>query len=487
VIATNTCGILIGGDEVAALSGQTFETFDPSTGEVIAEVARGAEADVDRAVASAREAFETTWIDSTPRDRGTVLFKLAALLRERAEELAVFGSRNGGLTTKATLNDVEVAARYCEFYAGLVDKVGGETIPLGPDFVDYTIREPWGVCGIIAPFNSPYQLPARSVAPALAAGNAVVIKASEQAPLATVLFGQLLLECGLPRGVVNVVPGFGHEAGARLAGHPDVDKISFTGSPATAQRVLEAAAKELTPCTLELGGKSPQIVFADADLEEAARTIMGTIVWSAGQACSAGTRILTEKAVHADLAESLAEAAKAVRVGRAVEGPDMGPLITKRQQEAVLSAIDAGKSDARLIAGGGRPTDGELAGGYFVEATIFDDVDHGSPLAQDEIFGPVLAITEIRDTAQALEFANATEFGLIAGVWTRDISRAHHLASRIRAGQVYVNTYGVGGGVELPFGGYKKSGYGREKGVAGYLEYTQVKNVCIKVDREEIA
>ena len=481
MIATEAALLLVDGREARAAGGETFDTFNPSTGEKIADVARGTEADIDAAVVAARHAFEGEWSKTTPRERATILNRVAALLREHAGELDRLGSVNGGLPIAAVRNDIEVSAKYCEYYAGCVDKVGGDSIPLGPGYVDYTVREPWGVCGAIVPFNSPYQLAIRSIAPALGTGNTMVIKASEQAPLPTLRLGRLLHEAGVPAGVVNVVPGFGHDAGARLAAHPDVDHLTFTGSPGTAQRVLAGAATQLTPTLVELGGKSPQIVFADADLDEAARTIVSTLVWSCGQACSAGTRVIVERSVHAELAEAIAEHIGKVRVGDAAEGPDMGPLITKRQQDAVLGAIDAGRSsDARLLIGGGVP-ESTAPGGFFVEPTVFDGVDPGSALAQDEIFGPVLAISEFSTTDEALAFGNWSDFGLIAGVWTKDIDRAFCLAAGLKVGQVYVNNYGVGGGVELPFGGYKKSGFGREKGIAGFLAYTQLKNVCIKV------
>jgi aldehyde dehydrogenase (NAD+) len=473
--------MLIAGEEVTAA--EAFETFDPSTGEAIGEVARATEAEVDRAVASARKTHEEVWRETTPRERSTVLFAVAQRIREAAAELAETSALNGGVALPSALGDVEAAARYFEFYAGAVDKIGGESIPLGPDYVDFTVREPWGVCGVITPFNAPYQLPSRSVSAALAAGNTAVVKASEQAPLPTLRLGRLLLEAGLPPGAVDVVTGFGQDAGARLAGHPGVDHLTFTGSAATATRVMALAAAELTPTTVELGGKSPQIVFADADIAETAQTIVRTIVWSAGQACSAGTRVLVEQPVHRELVEALAAATAEVTVGPALEGPDMGPVITRRQQQAILAAIAAARESGagRLVTGGGAPAEPSLDGGYFVEPTIFDDVDPASPLAREEVFGPVLAVTPVRDEAHALQLANDGEFGLVAGIWTSDVGRAHRLGSRIRAGQVYVNCYGVGGGVELPFGGYGKSGYGREKGVAGLLEYTQLKNVCVKI------
>jgi aldehyde dehydrogenase (NAD+)/betaine-aldehyde dehydrogenase len=323
---------------------------------------------------------------------------------------------------------------------------------------------------------------ARSAAAALAAGNTVVVKSGEQAPLGPSLLARLASEAGLPAGTLNVVPGFG-EAGAALTSHAGVRHLTFTGSLPTAQRVLRAAADNVTPVCVELGGKSPQIVFADADLEPAVDTVVRSLVYYAGQTCSAGTRLLVERSIHRDFAEALRERTEAARIGLAVEDPDLGPLVSERQLETVLAAIKDDVAAGRAIAGGYVPRDAGLERGYFVRPTVIDNVDPRSPIAQDEIFGPVLAITPFDDDGDAVRLANDSEFGLAAGVWTNDLRRAHTLARDIAAGQVFVNTYGVGGAVEIPFGGYKKSGIGREKGIAGFLEYTQIKNVCIALGR----
>jgi aldehyde dehydrogenase (NAD+) len=472
---------LIGGECVAALDGERFEVVDPSTGEHIADLPRSKSADVDRAVGAARSAFES-WRLTAPAERGRLLTAAARRLREQASEIALLGSIDGGLPLPAVERDVEAAARYLEFYGGLADKIGGDVVPIGREYLDYTEREPWGVCAVVLPYNSPFQILARSLAPAVAAGNAVVAKAAEQAPLGPLHLAAILEQEGLPPGVVNVITGFGGEAGACLVGHEDVDRITFTGSEATGRRVMEAATRNLTPVTLELGGKSPQIIFADADLELAAQTAVGSLVWSAGQVCSAGTRLLVDRSVRDDVVEPVVEQMRATRIGPAVESPDMGPLITEHQRSSVLGAIAAATEGGARLRTGGTDKPETATGGFYVEPTVFDEVDPSSPLAQEEVFGPVLAVMDFASEQEALELANGTRFGLIAGLWTRDLGRAHRVARELRCGQVFVNTYGAGTGIELPFGGYKKSGIGREKGIAGYLEYTQLKNVCIKVD-----
>jgi acyl-CoA reductase-like NAD-dependent aldehyde dehydrogenase len=474
--------LMIGGERADAVDQSRFEVLDPSTGEIITEVPRGKAADVDRAVAAARNAFEG-WRRTAPAQRGRLLTAAAQRLREQVTEMSRLGSLDGGLPLPAVERDVEATARYLEYYGGLADKIGGDVVPLGMDYLNYTEREPWGVCAVILPYNSPFQILARSLAPALAAGNVVVAKAAEQAPLGPLRLAEVLEDEGFPPGVINIVTGFGSEAGARLVSHEDVDRITFTGSEPTGRQVMHAATANLTPVTLELGGKSPQIIFADADIDLAAQTVVSSLVTGAGQICSAGTRMLVERAVHDQVVEAVVEHMRATRVGPAVDSPDMGPLITARQRDSVREAIDrASATGAKLLTGGTRPPDG-TPDGYYVAPTLFDEVDPASALAQEEIFGPVLAVMDFDTAEEAVALADGTRFGLIAGLWTRDLARAHRVARELRCGQVFVNTYSAGTGIELPFGGFKKSGIGREKGITGYLEYTQIKNICVKVDQ----
>jgi acyl-CoA reductase-like NAD-dependent aldehyde dehydrogenase len=374
-----------------------------------------------------------------------------------------------------------VAARYFEFFAGIADKIMGNTIPLGPGFLDYTVREPIGVSAHIVPWNYPIQIGARGIAPALAAGCAVVLKPSSEAPMTALRLGEIGLACGVPPGVLNIVPGTGSEAGVALAGHPDINQLTFTGSVDVGIQVAKLAAENVVPVVMELGGKSPNIVFADADMDLAAAGAANAIFQNAGQTCSAGSRLLVERRAHDAFVERVAARARTMRIGPGVSDPDMGPIISKRQLETIERYVQVGRDEgATVAAGGARPSDPALPGGYYFQPTLLDGVGPDMRVAQEEIFGPVLAIIAFDDLEEAASIANRSQYGLVAGVWTRDINKAMALASRIKAGQVYVNTYGAGGGVELPFGGYKKSGYGREKGLESLASYTQVKNVCVK-------
>jgi aldehyde dehydrogenase (NAD+) len=469
-------GLQIAGEE-AEDGASSAPLIDPSTAGEIGTVALGDAVAVDRAVEAAKQAFDEHWFRSLPVERGRLLMRIAAAIRADAESLAEHVMRNTGHPRGFALADAENAARYFEYYAGIADKIHGDSIPVGPDHVDFTIREPWGVCAIVSPFNAPLQLPARSIAPALAAGNTVVLKPADQAPAPTLALGRVIQRAGAPAGVVNIVPG-GLDVGQRLIAHPDVAHITFTGSVEVGQAIMRGAAEGLKPVTLELGGKSPQIVFDDADIEAVVRAVVGSAILTTGQVCSAGTRILVQDGVHDALADALREAIDGITIGPPADGADMGPVITARQQERVLRAVSEGRAaGARVVVGGDTPPDG-AGDGYFVRPTVLDQVEPQSALAREEVFGPVLAMMRFEHWQDALRLANDSEFGLVAGVWTRDGALGLHLAREVRAGQVFINNYGVGGGVELPFGGYKRSGFGREKGLPALDEYTQLKNVC---------
>ena len=474
--------LIIDGAKAPASDRGTFDVFDPSNGEILATVSKATKADVDRAVSAAQAAFEgKAWGGMPPAERGRIMQRIAQTLRDRAEELATLESRDNGKPLKQARTDVQVAARYFEFFAGIADKIMGHTIPLGPGFLDYTIREPIGVSAQIVPWNYPIQIGARGVAPALAAGCTVVLKPSSEAPMTALRLGEIGLACGLPPGVLNVVPGTGSEAGVALAGHPHINQLTFTGSVDVGVQVAKFAAENVVPVVMELGGKSPNVVFADADLDLTAQGVANAIFQNAGQTCSAGSRLLVERKAHGALVDRLAARAKSMRVGPGVSDPDMGPIISKRQLETIERYVGVGTSEgARVAAGGARPSDPSLGRGYYFQPTLLDGVDPDMRVAREEIFGPVLAIIDFDEIDEAAALANRSDYGLVAGIWTRDINKAMSLASRIKSGQVYINTYGAGGGVELPFGGYKKSGYGREKGLESLASYTQVKNVCIK-------
>ena len=474
--------LILNGERSPSSDGQTFEVYDPSSGDILASVAKATKADVDRAVASAHAALESkAWGGMVPAERGRIMQRMAQALRDRAEELATLESRDNGKPLRQARTDVQVAARYFEFFAGIADKIMGNTIPLGPGFLDFTIREPIGVSAQIVPWNYPIQIGARGVAPALAAGCTVVLKPSSEAPMTALRLGEIALACGLPPGVLNVVPGTGAEAGTALASHPDINQLTFTGSVEVGVQVAKMAAENVVPVVMELGGKSPNVVFADADLDLAAQGVANAIFQNAGQTCSAGSRLLVERSAHDAFVERLAQRARTMRIGPGVSDPDMGPIISKRQLETIERYVNIGKEEgAGIAAGGQRPADPSLGRGFYFQPTLLDRVSPDMRVAQEEIFGPVLAIMTFNDVEEAARVANRSQYGLVAGIWTRDINKAMALASSIKSGQVFINTYGAGGGVELPFGGYKKSGYGREKGLESLTSYTQVKNVCIK-------
>jgi aldehyde dehydrogenase (NAD+) len=463
-------------------TGEEFNDLDPSTGRPCARVARCGAGEIDLAVESARNAFEGRWRHSAPADRAAACRRIGAILRAHRQELAELETLDTGKPISQALTDADVAARYFEFYAGCAEALFGSTLFSVPDSFAYTVAEPYGVCGHIVPWNYPIQVAARTIAPALAAGNTCVLKPAEEAPLTCIRLAELALEADLPPGVLNVVPGYGTEAGAALAGHSGIDHLAFTGSRVVGQLVMTAAARNIVPVTLELGGKSPHIVFPDFDPGQTLPLIAASIVEHAGQNCSAGSRLLVHESVHRSVAAALAEIFGGLRIGPGMADPDIGPVISEKQRQRVLGYVEQGRLDSHLVIGGGIPRDPDPGNGFFVQPTIFDDVPVHSPIAQEEIFGPVLSISGFSDAHEAAELANGTSYGLSAGVWTKDVGLAHWMIRELRTGQVFVNNFHAAGAVELPFGGYKKSGFGREKGYEALREYTQCKAVAIRIE-----
>ncbi len=471
-----TVPAFVDGDDLAVT--ETLDSLDPADGSVLARLAAGGAAEVEAAVAAARRSLPD-WRERPVRERSQLLQALAVRVRAEADDLADLECRDTGKPRSQAVVDVEQCAQYYEFAAGAVRVLHGDVIPTGPDGLAYTRREPHGVVGVVIPWNYPLQITGRTTSAALAVGNTVVLKPAEEASLTPMRVARLAREVGIPAGVFNAVPGRGEVAGAALSAHPDIDHLSFTGSVAVGRLVGAAAAHTITPVTLELGGKSPNVVFADADLDAAVPTIVASILQNAGQTCSAGSRLLVERAIHDELVERVAEAFAATTIGPGMDDPDLGPLISGAQRDRVAAMVGSAAADGVLAAGGDAPAD-LPAGGFWFAPTLFAEVDPDSTLAREEVFGPVLAATAFDDVGDAVRLANGTDYGLVAAVWTADVDRAHWLAHHVEAGQVYVNQYGAGGGVALPFGGVKQSGYGREKGLESLLGYTRTKTVVVR-------
>ena len=465
---------------VPSASGRTIPVIDPSHGEVFDELQRGHADDIDAAVRAAQACRATVWSRLSAVERGRLLMRLSQQVSAHADELTALEQRDCGKPTKQARADVVALARYFEYYAGACDKLHGETLPYLDGYSVLTWREPHGVTGHIIPWNYPMQIFGRSVGGALAAGNVCVVKPAEDACLSLLRVAQLAADAGFPAGAINIVTGLGHEVGDALARHPGIDHISFTGSPKVGTLVQQAAALRHCPVTLELGGKSPQIVFADADLDAAIPAILNAIVQNSGQTCSAGSRLLVEDALYEPLLERLGDAFAALRVGPAAMDLELGPLIRQSQQQRVWDFLSDAQVAGIPMVAQGRIVDAAPEGGFYQAPTLLRDVPVTHRIAQEEVFGPVLAAMSFRDEDHAVELANATQFGLVAGVWTRDGARQLRMARRLRSGQVFINNYGAGGGVELPFGGVKSSGHGREKGFEALYAFTTLKTVAIR-------
>ena len=474
--------VFIGGAWRAGASGQTLPLANPSDGTRLAEIARGNATDIDDAVRAARAALVGPWGALTAAERGRILAKMSALVLAQADELARLEALDVGKPLKQGRADAVALARYLEFYGGAADKVMGETIPFANGYTAFTLREPHGVTAHIVPWNYPMQIIGRSVGAALAMGNACVLKPAEEACLTALAFARIAEQAGLPAGALNVVPGLGEEAGAALAAHAGIHHISFTGSVAVGALIQAAAARNAVPVTLELGGKSPQLVFADADLDAALPFLVNAGIQNAGQTCSAASRILVERAVFDEVVARMAERYRALRVGPALADLDIGPVISARQRDIVGGYLDLVHASGFTVAAQA-PLPADLPpGGYYVAPTLVADVNPAHRLAQEEIFGPVQAVIPFEGEAEGLAVANGTPYGLVAGVWTRDGSRALRVARRLQCGQVFVNNYGAGGGIELPFGGVKHSGHGREKGFEALYGFSTLKTVAIRHD-----
>jgi aldehyde dehydrogenase (NAD+) len=471
--------LLINNAWVDPIEGGSFETLNPATGEVIAEVAAATAADVDRAVKAARKALEDgPWSSMDAADRGKLMFALADLVEKNAKEISKLESLNCGKTITDATGDLQGVVNTLRYYAGWADKIEGKTVPVRGSFLSYTLRQPVGVVGQIIPWNFPLLMLAWKWGPALACGNTIVMKPAEQTPLTALRLGELAIEAGFPAGVINLLNGFGETTGDAMVVHPDIDKIAFTGHVDTAKIIQKRAADTLKRTTFELGGKSPNVIFADADLDEAVAGAFHAIYFHGGQCCTAGSRLFVEESIRPEFVARLAEKAKGRRLGDPLDpSTEQGPQVSQEQLEKIMGYVDLGqKQGAKLVTGGAKRGDK----GYFVEPTIFDDVKDDMAIARDEIFGPVVSVLPFKGIDEVVERANRTQYGLAAAIWTKNLDKAHLYAKRVKAGTVWVNCYHIVDAT-TPFGGFKMSGQGRENGEAALEHYTETKTVTIKL------
>lgn len=469
---------LIAGDQRSSSNKKCFTDFNPATGEPITKIDTGTKSDVDIAVKTAREAY-SQWRDTDPDDRGRRIRQVADLIRKQKDELALLECLDQGKPLSQAELDMEGAAYYFEYYAGIADKIEGKSIPIGSNQVDYTIREPFGVSAQIIPWNFPANIFARGVAPALAAGNTVVVKPAPTTPLSALFLAELCHEAGIPGSVVNVVNG-GGETGSLITSHEDVDTVTFTGSVETGIQVMKSAAENITDVTLELGGKNPAIIYPDADIDKAVNEIEQGIFTNAGQICSAADRALVHRSVYHEFMDEIVDVAESYELGPGQENPDMGPLNSHSHLQKVMNYVDIGRREGAKVATGGNVLDRE---GHFIEPTVFMNVSHDMRIAREEIFGPVLVVLPFDNETDEIKIANDTEYGLTAGVFTDDLRRAHQVAKQLKAGNVYINQW-FGDTNQTPFGGYEKSGIGREKGLEALDSYLQSKNIAIDLDEK---
>ncbi|WP_019413341.1 aldehyde dehydrogenase family protein [Paenisporosarcina sp. TG20] len=473
--------MLINGEWVGDDNHEWLPVFNPSNGEQLAEIVKGTKDHVDEAVTAANIAFESDeWKKVKPFERGQLLISFAHFIRENAEEWSKWECEDVGKPISQARADVEAAARYFEFYGGAADKVMGNTIPIEEGILNVTVLEPLGVTAHIVPWNYPIQIISRSVAAAIATGNSVIVKSAEDTPMTAHAIAKWFATSGFPKGIFQHITGLGPDVGAPLAGHPDIEHVTFTGSVPTGIAVMKAAAANVVPVTLELGGKSPNIVFADASVEKSTEAVVRAIIQNAGQTCSAGSRLLIEAKYKDEFLSKLTAKFNNLTIGPGSSDPDIGPILNEKQFNQIMNKIEEAKSVGKIISGGEAVTIEGSEGGYYIKPTIIDGLDHSHSLAQEEIFGPVLTVFTFEDVEEAIQLANGTDYGLVTGIWTENINVAHYVASKVKSGQVFINNYGAAGGIQMPFGGYKKSGIGREKGFVALNNYTQIKNIAVK-------